>query len=105
MGAADDAATIRLDGVTKVFDHGVVAGDDGAGAAGAAAGEGEFFPLLGPSGCGKTTTLRLVAGFEEPTRGTIAIRGRDVTHGPPHRRDPGMGFQNYALFPHRTVFA
>ena len=100
MGAADDAATIRLDGVTKVFDHGVVAVDDVS----VAVREGEFFSLLGPSGCGKTTTLRLVAGFEEPTRGTIAIRGRDVTHVPPHRRDTGMVFQNYALFPHRTVF-
>ena len=66
--------------------------------------EGEFFSLLGPSGCGKTTTLRLIAGFEEPTEGTVYIRGRDVTRVPPHKRDTGMVFQNYALFPHRTIF-
>ena len=65
--------------------------------------EGEFVALLGPSGCGKTTTLRMVAGFVEPTEGTIAIAGRDVTRAPPHARDTGMVFQSYALFPHMTV--
>jgi len=64
---------------------------------------GEFFSLLGPSGCGKTTTLRMVAGFEAPDAGRIAVAGRDVTALPPEKRDMGMVFQNYALFPHRTV--
>src|SRR6185312_3850840 len=65
--------------------------------------EGEFFSLLGPSGCGKTTTLRMIAGFETPTEGVIEVGGVDVTHVPAHKRDMGMVFQNYALFPHRTV--
>ena len=64
---------------------------------------GEFFSLLGPSGCGKTTTLRMIAGFETPDEGTIAVGGRDLTRVPVHRRDMGMVFQSYALFPHRTV--
>src|SRR6187431_1024589 len=64
---------------------------------------GEFFSLLGPSGCGKTTTLRMIAGFETPSKGVIEVGGVDVTHVPAHRRDMGMVFQNYALFPHRTV--
>ncbi len=64
---------------------------------------GEFFALLGPSGCGKTTTLRMIAGFEEPDDGRITVGGEDVTHMPVHRRDMGMIFQSYALFPHRTV--
>jgi putative spermidine/putrescine transport system ATP-binding protein len=91
---------IRLERVKKVFDNHVVAVDDVS----ITIQEGEFFSLLGPSGCGKTTTLRLIAGFEAPTEGTIYIRGRDVTHVPPHKRDTGMVFQNYALFPHRTIF-
>src|SRR3981081_627307 len=65
--------------------------------------EGEFFSLLGPSGCGKTTTLRMIAGFETPTNGVIEVGGADVTHVPAHKRDMGMVFQNYALFPHRSV--
>jgi putative spermidine/putrescine transport system ATP-binding protein len=65
--------------------------------------EGEFFSLLGPSGCGKTTTLRMIAGFETPTEGRIEVGGADVTHVPAHKRDMGMVFQNYALFPHRSV--
>ncbi|MFC3205762.1 MAG: ABC transporter ATP-binding protein [Mesorhizobium sp.] len=65
---------------------------------------GEFLTLLGPSGCGKTTLLNMIAGFEAPTAGTISIDGHDVTNVPPHLRDTGMVFQNYALFPHMTVF-
>ena len=65
--------------------------------------KGGFFGLLGPSGCGKTTTLRMIAGFEKPTRGEVFIRGRRVTDVPAHKRDFGMVFQNYALFPHLTV--
>ena len=65
--------------------------------------EGEFLSLLGPSGCGKTTTLRIVAGFVEPTTGHVNIGGRDVTYTPPQKRNIGMVFQDYALFPHMTV--
>jgi spermidine/putrescine ABC transporter ATP-binding subunit len=64
---------------------------------------GEFFTLLGPSGCGKTTTLRMVAGFYFPTSGRIRFGTEDVTRRPPNKRDTGMVFQNYALFPHMTV--
>jgi spermidine/putrescine transport system ATP-binding protein len=66
--------------------------------------EGEFFSLLGPSGCGKTTTMRMIAGFEEPTQGAIRLHGSDVTGIPPNKRDVNMVFQSYALFPHMTVF-
>jgi spermidine/putrescine transport system ATP-binding protein len=66
--------------------------------------EGEFFSLLGPSGCGKTTTLRMIAGFEEPTSGQILLHGRDMVGVPPFRRDVNMVFQQYALFPHMDVF-
>jgi len=65
--------------------------------------EGEFFSMLGPSGCGKTTTLRMIAGFEDPTRGSIYLYGDDVTAVPPNHRDVNMVFQNYALFPHMSV--
>jgi putative spermidine/putrescine transport system ATP-binding protein len=65
--------------------------------------EGEFVALLGPSGCGKTTTLRVIAGFERPDTGRVRIRGADATGKPPYRRDIGVVFQNYALFPHMTV--
>jgi len=64
---------------------------------------GEFVSFLGPSGCGKTTTLRMIAGFEQPTAGSISIDGRDVTRIPPNRRNVGMVFQSYALFPNMTV--
>ncbi len=65
--------------------------------------KGEFVALLGPSGCGKTTTLRLVAGFIEPSAGYIRLEGRDLTRVPVHRRNIGVVFQSYALFPHLTV--
>ena len=65
--------------------------------------DGEFLVLLGPSGCGKTTTLRMVAGFIEPTAGTVRLGGSDITRLPPWKRNAGMVFQNYALFPHLTV--
>jgi spermidine/putrescine transport system ATP-binding protein len=64
---------------------------------------GEFFSLLGPSGCGKTTTLRLIAGFEQPTEGRVVLDGRDVAHTPPHKRNVNTVFQSYALFPFLTV--
>jgi spermidine/putrescine ABC transporter ATP-binding subunit len=66
--------------------------------------EGEFFSLLGPSGCGKTTTMRMIAGFEEPTQGAIWLHGSNVTGVPPNKRDVNMVFQSYALFPHMNVF-
>src|SRR5437764_10150498 len=65
--------------------------------------QGIFYSLLGPSGCGKTTTLRLIAGFEQPTAGQVLIRGIDVAGLPPYRRDVNTVFQSYALFPHMTV--
>ena len=65
--------------------------------------DGEFLVLLGPSGCGKTTTLRMVAGFVDPTSGTINLGGRDITDLPPWKRNAGLVFQSYALFPHLTV--
>jgi spermidine/putrescine transport system ATP-binding protein len=103
-GSGDAAATaIELLGVVKEFRSGgevvtAVAGID------LAIRRGEFFSLLGPSGCGKTTTMRLVAGFEEPTEGAVRLEGRDVTADPPNRRDVNMVFQSYALFPHMSVF-
>jgi spermidine/putrescine transport system ATP-binding protein len=66
--------------------------------------KGEFFSLLGPSGCGKTTLLRIIAGFESPDRGTVTLEGTDVLHLPPNRRQVNTVFQNYALFPHLTVY-
>ena len=69
-----------------------------------AIGQGEFFSLLGPSGCGKTTTMRMIAGFEEPTGGTVFLDGRDVTGISPNKRDVNMVFQSYALFPHLNSY-
>ncbi|MCK1993995.1 ABC transporter ATP-binding protein [Peribacillus muralis] len=66
--------------------------------------EGEFFTFLGPSGCGKTTTLRMIAGFYYPTKGVVRFGDKDMTRVPPEKRNTGMVFQNYALFPHMTVF-
>jgi len=66
--------------------------------------EGSFFALLGPSGCGKTTTLRMVAGLEEPTQGTISLGNTDITYTKPYQRPINTVFQNYALFPHLTIF-
>jgi spermidine/putrescine transport system ATP-binding protein len=66
--------------------------------------DGEFFSLLGPSGCGKTTTLRMIGGFEEPTSGLIELQGEDVTWLPPFKRNVNTVFQNYALFPHLSIY-
>ena len=66
-------------------------------------GDGEFFTLLGPSGCGKTTLLRMIAGFNDPDEGDILFGGESILHLPAHKRDTGMVFQNYALFPHLSV--
>src|SRR5437763_6965742 len=93
------SAAIGLDGVSKRFGkHPAV--DDVT----LEIGEGEFFSLLGPSGCGKTTTLRMVAGFELPDAGRIVLKGSDVTQVPANRRPVNMVFQQYALFPHMSVY-
>ena len=89
---------VELDRLSKHY-AGIAAVDDLS----LSLGEGEFVSLLGPSGCGKTTTLRMLAGFVEPSRGAVRIAGTDVTRLPPYRRDTGMVFQSYALFPHLTV--
>jgi spermidine/putrescine transport system ATP-binding protein len=89
---------IRLDGVTRRFGELVAVDDISLEIAG-----GEFFSLLGPSGCGKTTTLRMIAGFEEPDEGRIHLAGEDVTTVSPKHRHVNMVFQDYALFPHMTV--
>jgi spermidine/putrescine transport system ATP-binding protein len=109
---------------TKTMDRGAVATADGTGGAGSVEvigvtkrfgdftavdnidltlGGGEFFTLLGPSGCGKTTTLRMIAGFEQPTEGHIRIEGEEVAGTPPHKRPTNTVFQSYALFPHLSV--
>ncbi|MCW5750052.1 MAG: ABC transporter ATP-binding protein [Alphaproteobacteria bacterium] len=93
------AASIHLDGVSKTYDGRVLAVDDVT----LHVNPGEFFSLLGPSGCGKTTTLRMIAGFETVDRGRIHVGGQDITDMPVHKREMGMVFQSYALFPHRTV--
>lgn len=91
-------AAISLKGITKQWgDAQAVKGIDFE------IRSGEFAVLLGPSGCGKSTTLRLIAGLDTPTTGTIHIDGRDVTHLPPAQRRIAMVFQSYALFPHLTV--
>jgi spermidine/putrescine ABC transporter ATP-binding subunit len=93
------SAAIEIAGVSKIYDGDVRAVD----AIAMEIRQGEFFSLLGPSGCGKTTTLRMIAGFDMPSTGAIRVDGADITHVPAHKRDMAMVFQNYALFPHRTV--
>ena len=66
--------------------------------------QGEFVTILGPSGCGKTTTLRMIAGFEQPTSGQILFGGKDIAGLPPYKREVNTVFQKYALFPHLNVF-
>jgi ABC-type Fe3+/spermidine/putrescine transport system ATPase subunit len=92
-------ASITLEAVSKSYDGQSLAVD----AVTLEIRPGEFFSLLGPSGCGKTTTLRMIAGFETVDAGRILVGDRDVTDVPVHKRDMGMVFQSYALFPHRTV--
>ena len=90
---------VTLDRVSKRFGEFLAVDDFSLEVA-----EGELLVLLGPSGCGKTTTLRIIAGFTDASAGAVRIRERDVTHEPPYRRNIGVVFQNYALFPHLTVF-
>ena len=96
--------SIGLDRVSKRFDHTMKGEVYAVREVSLAVAEGELLTLLGPSGCGKSTTLRMIAGFEEPSEGTISIDGRDVTHVLPNQRGIGFVFQNYALFPHLSVF-
>jgi len=98
LAGADDPPAVELDGVAKTYGETAAVEDCSL-----AVERGEFFTLVGPSGCGKTTTLRLLAGFEAPTSGTVRIDGADVADVPPEDRDVGVVFQNYALFPHMTV--
>ncbi|TAM96133.1 MAG: ATP-binding cassette domain-containing protein, partial [Rhizobiaceae bacterium] len=90
---------VRFLGVQKTYDGDHLAVDN----LNLSISSGEFITLLGPSGSGKTTTLMMLAGFEAPTVGEIFVAGRSVTSIPPYRRNIGMVFQNYALFPHMTV--
>ena len=96
---SESGADLTLTSVTKRF-GGFVAVDD----LDLVVEQGRFFALLGPSGCGKTTTLRMVAGLEEPTSGTIAIAGQDISRLKPYKRPVNTVFQNYALFPHLDIF-
>jgi spermidine/putrescine transport system ATP-binding protein len=90
---------IELKNLTKVYDGKTVVDNLNL-----YINRGEFITFLGPSGCGKTTTLRMIAGFEEPTSGTITLNGKDITNLPPYKRPFNMVFQRYALFPHLDVY-
>ncbi|MYE91510.1 ABC transporter ATP-binding protein [Candidatus Poribacteria bacterium] len=90
---------VRLDHIVKAFDTTIAVNDVSLEIR-----KGELFFLLGPSGCGKTTCLRILAGFYEPDRGQLMFGDREMSRVPPHKRNTGMVFQNYALWPHMTVF-
>jgi spermidine/putrescine transport system ATP-binding protein len=101
-GQNDSQVVVQLASVRKAYpntDKAAVAGVD------VSIRKGEFFSILGSSGSGKTTTLKMIAGFEHPSSGTILLDGKDVTGVPPNKRDVNTVFQNYALFPHMTVWA
>jgi spermidine/putrescine transport system ATP-binding protein len=103
MPPEDNQAAIELIGVHKDYlSHGEAV--TAVRPLDLAIGKGEFFSLLGPSGCGKTTTMRMIAGFEEPTGGTVYLDGSDVTGVAPNKRDVNMVFQSYALFPHMNTY-
>jgi len=91
-------AVIQLDGVRKEFGDFVAVEQ-----ANFSIDQGEFFAMLGPSGCGKTTTLKMIAGFEQPTSGRVLLNGEDVSRVPPYKRNVNTVFQQYALFPHMNV--
>jgi len=98
MSTPTPEPVIILDHVVKKFGDYVAVEDANFSIA-----QGEFFSMLGPSGCGKTTTLRMIAGFEQPTSGRLLLEGKDVSHVPPYRRNVNTVFQHYALFPHMNV--
>src|SRR5438046_9625435 len=91
-------ARLQLTGLTKTYGDFAAVSDVNLDI-----GQGELVVLLGPSGCGKTTTLRMIAGFVAPTAGEIRLGGTDITRQPPWKRNTGLVFQSYALFPHLTV--
>src|SRR5207245_2620992 len=95
----DERVAIALEGVVKRFGKAAAVRDVTV-----SIGEGEFFSLLGPSGCGKTTTLRMIAGFETPDEGRIMLQGRDVTSVSANKRAVNLVFQQYALFPHMSIY-
>ena len=95
---SEERPSVELQGVSKHFDDLIAVRELDLKLR-----EGEFFTLLGASGCGKTTTLRMIAGFEQPTSGRVLIDGADVAGLPPHRRPTNTVFQSYALFPHMSV--
>src|ERR671918_823246 len=95
---AQMAPSVRLQGVSKRFGNLTAVREMDLDIP-----RGEFFTMLGPSGCGKTTTLRMIAGFEEPSEGTVVLDGEDVTGLPPFKRATNTVFQTYALFPHLSV--
>ena len=98
--AAQDGPVLRIANLVKAFDRGrVVAVDDIC----IDVYPGEIVSILGPSGCGKTTTLRIVAGLEQPDSGDVVVDGRSVLGLPPHKRNVGLVFQDLALFPHKTI--
>ena len=99
MGQNAEDVVIDIDHVTKRFGGFTAVQDADFGIR-----RGEFFSLLGPSGCGKTTTLRMIAGFEQPSSGRICLEGKDVSRVPPYKRNVNTVFQHYALFPHMSVF-
>ena len=90
---------VEIEGVNKIYGSNPVVRDLNL-----TVDEGEFLTLLGSSGCGKTTTLRMIAGFEEPTTGTITVEGEKVEDKEPFERNVNTVFQSYALFPHMTIF-
>src|SRR6187397_1589596 len=98
MSATESGPMIELERVCKKFGEATAVDDVSIEIA-----RGEFFSMLGPSGSGKTTTLRMIAGFEQPTAGRVLLQGRDVTGVPPFDRDVNTVFQDYALFPHMSV--
>ncbi|KOV66119.1 ABC transporter ATP-binding protein [Streptomyces sp. MMG1121] len=100
MTTPDNSGDVRLSGISKTYDNGFTAVQP----LDLTVPQGSFFALLGASGCGKTTTLRMIAGLEEPTSGTVCLGDQDVTHLPPYKRPVNTVFQSYALFPHLDIF-
>ncbi|KUN01733.1 spermidine/putrescine ABC transporter ATP-binding protein [Streptomyces yokosukanensis] len=100
MTTPDNSGDVRLSGISKTYDNGFTAVQP----LDLTVPQGSFFALLGASGCGKTTTLRMIAGLEEPTTGAVHLGEQEVTHLPPYKRPVNTVFQSYALFPHLDIF-
>ncbi len=99
-----ESVSIRLENITKIFMHKVKGEVTAVNNITLEVKPGELLTFLGPSGCGKTTTLRMIAGFEQPDAGTVSIGNKDVTNLMVNKRDIGFVFQNYALFPHLSIY-